>query len=55
LGWYKDEELTKEYTFSKMPNKNITLNAKWNINTYNITFHTNGGSEIPSTKIEYND
>ncbi|QVK16961.1 leucine-rich repeat protein [Mycoplasmatota bacterium] len=28
-GWYKDSDLTREYTFTTMPRKKITLYAKW--------------------------
>ena len=34
-GWYEDENLTIAHSFTKMPNKNYTLYAKWE--TYDIT------------------
>lgn len=37
-GWYTDEALTQEYTFDVMPAHNLTLYAKWEINTYTVTF-----------------
>ena len=42
-GWYLDEALTEKYTFTTMPAENITLYAKWQIATYTITYHLDGG------------
>lgn len=53
-GWYLDKELTKKYTFSKMPDKNITLYAKWIISKYTVTFYSNGGNDISPITIEHN-
>lgn len=56
--WYEDEELTKVYTFGKMPAKDIVLYAGWaekiedpskgNItpNTTNTTAATNSGGQL---------
>lgn len=38
-GWYLENEL---YIFDLMPNENIELIAKWEINTYNITYKVDG-------------
>ncbi len=40
LGWYSDESLNEEskYTFDKMPEKGITLYAKWEIIEYTLTY-----------------
>lgn len=45
-AWYRDEELTKQYKFGKMPAKDIILYAGWEVNTYSVTYETNGGSEL---------
>ena len=37
-----------------MPNSNITLYAKWNINIYTITFNSMDGSEVQSQQVEHN-
>lgn len=37
-GWYTDPELTAAYTSAPMPANNLTLYAKWEINTYTVTF-----------------
>lgn len=52
-GWYNDVALTNLYTFSVMPNMNITLYARWTINSYTITFITNGGSAISPITANY--
>ena len=52
-GWYSDSELTNPYTFNKMPAKNITLYAKWQANTYTITFDSNGGSSISPIESQF--
>ena len=45
-GWYSDAGLTTAYTFTTMPASNITLYAKWTVNSYTITFNSNGGSAV---------
>jgi uncharacterized repeat protein (TIGR02543 family) len=44
-GWYSDANLTTPYTFSTMPEENITLHAKWNPNVYIVTYVLNDGSD----------
>lgn len=45
-GWYSDAGLTNSYTFTTMPSQNITVYAKWTINSYTITFDSAGGSAV---------
>ncbi|MBU1142882.1 MAG: InlB B-repeat-containing protein, partial [Firmicutes bacterium] len=48
-GWYSDIALTTAYTFTTMPESNITLYAKWTediVPTKTISFETNGGSAV---------
>ncbi|MCX5775226.1 MAG: InlB B-repeat-containing protein [Firmicutes bacterium] len=54
VGWYSDSSLTTAYTFTVMPNQDITLYAKWQINQYTITFVTNGGSSVAAILADYN-
>ena len=51
-GWYEDGAET-EYTFGAMPANDVTLYAKWTINTHTVTYNTNGGNEIASFTAEY--
>ena len=52
-GWYSNTSLTSKYTFSTMPADNITLYAKWNLETYNITYNLNGGTNDSSNPATY--
>ncbi|QVK18233.1 leucine-rich repeat protein [Mycoplasmatota bacterium] len=53
-GWYSDSDITTIYEFTKIPKKDITLYAKWNIKRYTITFNSNGGTEVSSITQDYN-
>ena len=52
-GWYVNDE---RWVFSGyLVTEDITLKAKWNVNTYTIYFYPNGGScSINSLRVEYN-
>jgi len=43
-GWYTDKDLTTAFVENRMPSENITLYAKWMVNTYNVTLNANGGT-----------
>jgi uncharacterized repeat protein (TIGR02543 family) len=47
-GWYLDIQLTQPYTFSTMPENNISLYAKWNIVQYTVSFNSNSGTSVNS-------
>ena len=49
-GWFLDSSFSQEYDFSAPVTADISLYAKWATiaYTYDITFVTDGGSEIPS-------
>ena len=53
MGWYLDEECTT--LFTTMPAMPVTVYAKWIINSYTITFDTNGGEELASMTLEYDE
>ena len=53
-GWYSDENLQHEYQFSTMPADNITLYAKWTVNSYNVSFHPNNGNNEITQTFEFN-
>ncbi|MCI6359689.1 MAG: InlB B-repeat-containing protein [Clostridiales bacterium] len=49
-GWYADEELREAYSFGTMPAQDITLYAKWDANTYTVTFDAGEGTVSPENK-----
>ncbi|MFF2876518.1 InlB B-repeat-containing protein [Gottfriedia sp. NPDC057991] len=53
-GWYKDATLKTPVGNSVTLTSNITLYAKWNINTYTVKFNSNGGSSVTSKTAIYN-
>lgn len=53
-GWWVDEDFTTRFEFNQKVGKDMTIYAKWKVNSYTITFVTNGGSEIDQLKYEYN-
>ena len=48
LGWYYDSDFTTQAIANDEITENVTLYAKWQINTYTVTFYSNGGSSISS-------
>jgi len=54
-GWYSDVELATEYEFTTIPMENITIYAKWTINTYIITFDSNDGSDVAPMTYDYGE
>ncbi|QQP12933.1 InlB B-repeat-containing protein [Lysinibacillus agricola] len=55
-GWYKDKGLTEAWNFDQdVVKKDITLYAKWSKASYIVTFDANGGSEVSSQTVEYNE
>jgi len=53
VGWFRDQELSNEFIFPAKLTKNITLYAKWSINSYTISFNSNGGSSVNSIIGDY--
>lgn len=45
-GFYANEELTTPFDFSKAITKDTTIYLKWNINSYTVTFDSDGGSIV---------
>ncbi|MDR1800744.1 MAG: InlB B-repeat-containing protein [Lachnospiraceae bacterium] len=43
VNWYKDAALTQVYSFSTPVTANLSLYAKWQANTYTVTYNANGG------------
>ena len=49
LGWYYDSSFTNAAVAGDSLSSDVTLYAKWQLNTYTITYNSNGGSSIPQT------
>ena len=52
-GWYTDKDCTTAYDFSSKVTGDITLYAKWNINSYTVSFDSNGGSDVAAQSVNY--
>ena len=53
-GWFTDKDCTTAYDFSSKVTGDITLYAKWNINSYKVSFDSNGGSSVAAQSVTYN-
>ncbi|HIJ86185.1 MAG TPA: beta-propeller fold lactonase family protein [Desulfuromonadales bacterium] len=53
-GWYSDAALTAAFTFTTAITADTTLYAKWTINSYTVSFNSNGGSAVTSQSVDYN-
>ena len=53
-GWFTDKKCTTAYDFSSKVTGDITLYAKWNINSYKVSFDSNGGSSVAAQSVNYN-
>ena len=53
LGWFRDLQDTTAFDFDTPITSDLTLYAKWEINTYWVTFNSCGGENVPSQQIEY--
>ena len=59
-GWYTDEECTEgnewtDSTDSKMPSENLILYAKWDKNSYTVTYKDGDTQSNGVDTVEYND
>ncbi|WP_337102002.1 InlB B-repeat-containing protein [Paenibacillus sp. YIM B09110] len=53
-GWYSDSNLTSRFSFSTTPiTASLTLYAKWTINSYTVSFNSNGGSAVNNQTVVY--
>ncbi len=54
IGWYKESTLTTMWNFTTgIITANMTLYAKWSINSYTVTFKSNNGSTTRSVTVNY--
>ncbi len=49
-GWYADAACTEAYDFYAPVTGDLTLYAKWDANTYTVTFDVGEGTVLPETK-----
>lgn len=57
-GWYTDSSFKTKYNFNTKLTSNVSIYAKWNINTYNINYNLNSGTwngSSPSKTYTIND
>jgi uncharacterized repeat protein (TIGR02543 family) len=53
VAWYLDPDFTDESSLTGIPQANVTLYAKWNVNQYNIEFDSRGGSEVQTINQDF--
>ena len=54
MGWYADSAKTTPFDFdNNVIYADTTIYAKWAVDTFTVTFDTDGGSEVPSQTIAY--
>jgi len=54
IGWYLEAEYINEFNPATAINQDITLYGKWQINQYEISFFSNGGTNIETLTLDYN-
>ena len=54
-GWFEDAELTITFDPEEPLVRNRVIYAKWEINSYTITFETNGGVAIPAITADFGE
>ncbi|MEK4426855.1 InlB B-repeat-containing protein [Solibacillus sp. FSL K6-1523] len=53
-GWYVDADLTTKWSFGKdVVIANMTLYAKWEVGSYELSFESNGGSTVVTQTVAY--
>ena len=55
-GWYEQSDFSDtawDFATDKMPAKDVTLYAKWTVNSYTVTFDSKGGDVVPSATVTY--
>ncbi|MBR3174859.1 MAG: InlB B-repeat-containing protein [Oscillospiraceae bacterium] len=55
LGWGTDSDAIEGITGEYVPKGNVTLYAVWDIETYDVTYDANGGTNAPSAQRKKQD
>lgn len=53
-GWYEDEDFHDKFNFGTAITGDITLYAKWTVNTYTVTVNNDNGTSPTKTSPAYN-
>ena len=53
-GWYKDEDCRDAFNFGTAITGDVTLYAKWTVNTYTVTVNNDNGTPPTKTSPAYN-
>ena len=55
-GWYKEEACTNLWNFTTdTVTSDMTLYANWTLNTYTVSFNTQGGSTVPAQTVSHGE
>ncbi|MBM6383535.1 MAG: InlB B-repeat-containing protein [Paenibacillus sp.] len=55
-GWFTDSGLSQAFDFDNTPvTGDLTLYAKWSINSYTVNFDSNGGTVVDDQSIQYGE
>ncbi|WP_052059842.1 InlB B-repeat-containing protein [Lysinibacillus fusiformis] len=52
-GWYTDVGRTQAYDFTSVITEATTIYAKWNAQTYTVSFNTDGGSAVSNQSVAH--
>ncbi|MDX9691237.1 MAG: InlB B-repeat-containing protein [Acholeplasmataceae bacterium] len=52
-GWYNDDLLSDPFVVESLGDENIKLFAKWLIKSYHIQFDSNGGDDVTTLTLDY--
>ncbi|WP_188034820.1 InlB B-repeat-containing protein [Leucobacter sp. CX328] len=52
-GWYTDTDTKTKYKFDTPVTSALTLYAGWKVDTYNVTFDSQGGSAVAAATIDH--
>jgi uncharacterized repeat protein (TIGR02543 family) len=52
-GWYLDNSFNVKFDETQLGQRSVHLYAKWEVNTYTLSFNSNGGSPVNSITAQY--
>ena len=52
-GWYTENTYQNKWNFSDPVTSDMTLYANWTLNTYTVSFDTQGGSTVPAQTVSH--